>query len=128
MRRRALLAASAASGGGGGQSWAYELHLTPSEWVQEDILTEIAVFEGDFKELVDLTINMVKTLGYKNTDYNYYELYDIPEEFDFTIEGLKATCIVYRDDEAYVIIYFGDSGEIIADIWDSIINCMRNRI
>lgn len=125
MRRRALLAASAASGGGGEQSWAYSLHLTTSEWVQEDITSEFAIFEGDFKELVDLTINMVKTLGYKN-DYDTYELYDIPEEFDFTIEGLKATTIYYSD--AYLNINFGDSEEIITDIYDSMIYCYRFKI
>lgn len=128
MRRRALLAASAASGGGSGeQSWAYELHLTTSEWVEEDLVTESAIFEGDFKELVDLTINMVKTLGYKNTDYLIdYKLEDIPEEFDFTIEGLKATTIYYSD--TYLNIDFGDSAEIIADIYDSMIYCYREKI
>ena len=124
MRRRALLASSAASGGGG-QGWAYELHLTTSEWVQEDITSEFAIFEGDFKELRDLTINMVKTLGYKGV-YDY-ELYDIPEEFDFTIEGLKANSIHYSDN-GYLFITFGDSGEIDANIYDSMIHCFRFKI
>lgn len=116
MRRRALLAASAASGGGG--DYAYELHLEP-EWAQMHFESSADVY-GDFSALFSLLVEVTKELGaHYPTDYEYWELNDIPETLNITVDGIRLSSIQYfsyfEDD---ISIYFGDTivGTLLTDM------------
>lgn len=100
MRRRALLAASASGGG----KWAYELHLTP-EW-EWNWYGDSATIDGDFNELCDLLNQMLLELG---EQYDFYDraLFDIPEEFNVTVDGVRLSEVYMRDDVFEV--YFTDT-------------------
>lgn len=92
MRRRLLLAASAASGGG---KWAYELHLTP-EW-ESGWWGDSVSIDGDFNELCDLLSQMLFELG-EQDDFYDRALFDIPEEFNVTVDGVRLSEVFIRND------------------------------
>lgn len=98
-----MLAAS-----GGGSDWALELHLTP-EW--EDFgLMQTCWIGNNFNEVYNILLNMCRTLGepFEGVE-GVYNLYDIPIECNFTIDGERLTEVYYNSlFENSIDVVFGD--------------------
>lgn len=110
MRRRALLASTQSQNGEGGK-WAYELHLTP-EWEELGFFGSTTNIEGDFIELFEFLKTMAMTLGTYIGSYYDYQLYDIPEECNITVDGYRLSDVSLLDGRTVLEISFGLNVEI----------------
>lgn len=119
-RRRALLASTQSQNGGGGSKWAYELHLTPEWEVSWGVAS--TTIEGDFIELFEVLKTMVLTLGTYMGEYYEYELYDIPEECNITVDGYRISVLYLVRGHYYLEVSFGSNSEITGVITASSIS------
>lgn len=101
LQLRMMMAANKPKGGGG--KWAYELHITADEMSQGVYESYIA---GDYTELLSLATEMLLALGHRSDAS--YNIYDIPEDFDITLNGQRITAIT-----GYLYESNGDSFESI---------------
>ena len=88
-----------------GGDWALELHLTP-KWVVEFGRWESATIYGDFTSIISTLSSIANNYGEEGQDSVLLNWF--PEEFNFTVDGVKIShASKYVSEEGWSI-YFGD--------------------
>ena len=86
------------------ESWEYELHLT-ADWTGFGMLLWNSY--DDYSDLYNFLSKMLITLG--TTDiYGYYDLCEIPEECNITVDGEKLTGIYTDQYSNGLNVFFGN--------------------